>query len=73
MVDIGVVLDGKYKGKILFKDKVVFEKKLEEYYKLDYEDMVGDLFIRFKYKKIKLNIFGIRMDDVLFMDDKEFN
>lgn len=73
LVDIGAAPDGKHKGKISLKDKVAFEKKLEEYYKLDYEDMVGDLPTRFKYKKIKPNTFGIRTDDVLSMDDKELN
>uniref|UniRef100_A0A0A0KYR7 Kri1-like C-terminal domain-containing protein n=1 Tax=Cucumis sativus TaxID=3659 RepID=A0A0A0KYR7_CUCSA len=49
------------------------EAMMEEYYKLDYEDTVGDLKTRFKYAKIQPNRYGLSTDEILAMDDKELN
>ncbi|KAI5655822.1 hypothetical protein M9H77_33009 [Catharanthus roseus] len=54
-------------------EKAVRDQLLEEYYKLDYEDTVGDLKTRFKYKTIKPKRYGLTTEEILALGDKELN
>lgn len=50
------------------------ERMLEEYYRLDFEDVVGgDTLARFKYRKVKPQTYGFTLDDILTREDKELN
>ncbi|XP_008786756.3 protein KRI1 homolog [Phoenix dactylifera] len=63
----------KRKRKISLKEKVGLDKELEEYYKLDYEDTIGDLKTRFKYKSVPANRYGLQPEELLVANDKDLN
>ncbi|XP_022185529.2 protein KRI1 homolog [Nilaparvata lugens] len=47
------------------------QKELEDVHKYDCEDIIGDTPIRFKYREVVPNNYGLTIDEILAADDKE--
>ncbi|KAF8110491.1 hypothetical protein N665_0083s0053 [Sinapis alba] len=53
--------------------KRVKRSLMEEYYKIDYDDSIGDLKTRLKFAKVQFNSYMLEKEEILFIDDIELN
>jgi len=67
------VEENKFSKRAAKKWRKQLEAKMDEYYKLDAEDFIGDVPTRFAYTEVAPKMYGLTTRDILQMDDKSLN
>lgn len=49
------------------------DRLIDEYFELELEDVVGDSAVRFRYRAVEPETFGLETTDILAMDEAELN
>ncbi|KAK9809843.1 hypothetical protein WJX72_000250 [[Myrmecia] bisecta] len=55
------------------RERSEVQRILEEYHKLDCEDHIGDLACRFHYKSVPAADYGLQVEDIMSLSDKDLN
>ena len=65
--------DGEDREARIARHRAEIQRLMDDYYKLDFEDSIGGLRTRFKYKQVPAQNFGLSAEDVLRLSDKDLN
>ena len=55
------------------KEKERLQKYTDEYFQLDYEDLIQDLPVRFKYAQVEPNDYSLKLEEILQAEDEQLN
>ncbi|ORZ36830.1 KRI1-like family C-terminal-domain-containing protein [Catenaria anguillulae PL171] len=64
---------GKAKAKLSAEEQAAMADELDQLYKLDYEDIVGGMPVRFRYREVQAADYGLSVEDILEADDADLN